>query len=83
MSEQIRMSRELVTLRDDVPVTEPWRDFAVRDPEPATLLGFIDTMEFRTLGRRVREHFAKEQRVQTLRPRRQAMAQPWPRPERR
>ena len=30
------------------------------------LLQFIDAMEFRTLGRRVREHFAKEKGVQIV-----------------
>jgi len=62
-AEQIRLSKQLVTLKDDVPVEEPWENFAVRDPEPSTLLQFIDAMEFRTLGRRVREHFAKEKGV--------------------
>ena len=59
-ADQIRLSRTLVTLRDDVDVEEPWESFAVREPEAATLLEFLDVMEFRTLGRRVREHFAKE-----------------------
>ncbi len=65
-ADQIRLSRELVTLKDDVPVEEKWESFAVRDPEPTTLLQFIDAMEFRTLGRRVREHFAKEKGVQIV-----------------
>ena len=59
--EQIRLSKMLVTLKDDVPVTAPWRDFAVRAPEQAALLAFLDAMEFRTLGRRVREYGAKPQ----------------------
>ncbi len=59
-AEQIRLSKTLVTLKDDVPVEEPWESFSVRNPEPSTLLQFVDAMEFRTLGRRVREHFAKE-----------------------
>jgi DNA polymerase I len=59
-ADQIRLSKTLVTLKDDVPVEEPWEGFAVRDPEASTLLQFLDAMEFRTLGRRVREHFAKE-----------------------
>jgi DNA polymerase-1 len=65
-AEQIRLSRQLVTLKDDVEVEEKWESFAVRDPEPSTLLQFIDAMEFRTLGRRVREHFAKEKGVQIV-----------------
>ncbi len=65
-ADQIRLSRTLVTLRDDVAIEEKWESFAVRDPEPATLLQFLDTMEFRTLSRRVREHFAKEKGVQIV-----------------
>jgi DNA polymerase-1 len=65
-AEQIRLSKRLVTLKDDVQVEEPWESFAVRDPEPSTLLQFIDAMEFRTLGRRVREHFAKEKGVEIV-----------------
>jgi DNA polymerase-1 len=65
-ADQIRLSRELVTLKDDVAVEEKWEDFALREPDPAMLLQFIDAMEFRTLGRRVREHFAKEKGVQIV-----------------
>ncbi|MCX7359582.1 MAG: DNA polymerase I [Alphaproteobacteria bacterium] len=65
-ADQIRLSRELVTLKDDVAVEEKWESFALREPDPAMLLQFIDTMEFRTLGRRVREHFAKEKGVQIV-----------------
>lgn len=65
-ADQIRLSKELVTLRDDVDVPEKWETFGVRDPEPATLLQFLDAMEFRTLSRRVREHFAKEKGVQIV-----------------
>ncbi|MGE0597438.1 MAG: DNA polymerase I [Hyphomonadaceae bacterium] len=59
-ADQIRLSRELVTLKDDVAVEEQWPSFAVREPEKATLLQFLDAMEFRTLARRVREAAAKE-----------------------
>jgi DNA polymerase-1 len=65
-ADQIRISRQLVTLKDDVKVEEKWESFTVRDPEPGPLLQFIDAMEFRTLGRRVREHFAKEKGVQIV-----------------
>ncbi len=60
-AEQIRISKQLVTLKDDVPVEEAWKSFEVREPDLATLLQFLDTMEFRTLARRVREQAAKEQ----------------------
>jgi DNA polymerase I len=56
----IRLSKVLVTLKDDVAVEEKWEDFALREPDPSMLLQFLDAMEFRTLARRVREHYAKE-----------------------
>ncbi len=59
-ADQIRLSRTLVTLRDDVAAPEAWPSFAVREPEKAALLQFLDAMEFRTLARRVREAAAKE-----------------------
>jgi DNA polymerase-1 len=59
-AELIRLSKVLVTLRDDVPVSEKWEDFAVRALDQGPVLQFLDAMEFRTLSRRVREHFAKE-----------------------
>ncbi len=65
-ADQIRLSRVLVTLKDDVAVEEKWEDFAVREPDPAMLLQFLDAMEFRTLSRRVREHYAKEKGLQIV-----------------
>ncbi|MGE3143038.1 MAG: DNA polymerase I, partial [Hyphomonadaceae bacterium] len=58
-AEQIRISKALVTLKDDVPVSEPWESFGVREPDAAPLLKFLEQMEFRTLTRRVREQAAK------------------------
>ena len=57
-ADQIRISKALVTLKDDVEVEEHLENFAVRDFEDGVLLKFLDEMEFRTLGRRVREHLA-------------------------
>ena len=59
-ADQIRLSKTLVTLKDDVAVEEGWEGFAVRDPDPGMLLQFLDAMEFRTLSRRVREFYARE-----------------------
>lgn len=59
-ADQIRMSRDLVTLKDDVPLDVPMEDLAVADPDPTTLLGFLEKMEFRTITRRVRETFELE-----------------------
>lgn len=52
-ADQIRLSRELVRLTCDAPAPEAIDDFAVRDPDPATLSAFLETMEFRSLQRRV------------------------------
>ena len=54
-AEAIRLSKELVTLKDDVALAEPWEAHPMREPDPATLLAFLDHMEFKTLARRVRE----------------------------
>jgi DNA polymerase-1 len=48
-----RVSRRLVLLRDDVPVSEPLDDLHVRDPQAETLLAFLKEMEFRTLATKV------------------------------
>jgi len=48
-----RTSRELVRLRDDVPVTQGLDDFAIRPVPQEELLAFLDAMEFRTLKARV------------------------------
>ncbi|WP_183213725.1 DNA polymerase I [Brevundimonas variabilis] len=52
-ADQIRLSRELVRLTCDAPAPEAIADFAVRDPDPATLSAFLEQMEFRSLARRV------------------------------
>ncbi len=58
--EQILLSKQLVTLCDTVELEHAWQSFTMREPEPSTLLQFVDAMEFRSLARRVRETFAKE-----------------------
>ena len=52
-ADQIRLSRQLVTLDCEAPAPEPIADFAVRDPDPETLAAFLDRMEFRSLRSRV------------------------------
>ncbi|WP_254063157.1 DNA polymerase I [Caulobacter sp. S45] len=54
-ADQVRISRQLVTLADDAPVPDPVSDFVVRAPDPAVLAQFLNEMEFRTLARRVSE----------------------------
>jgi len=59
-ADQVRISRDLVTLKRDVPLEVPVEDLAVADPEPATLIEFLEKMEFRTITRRVRETLEME-----------------------
>ena len=59
-ADQIRLSRELVTLTCDAPAPEPIDAFAVRDPDPDKLAAFLDKMEFRSLARRVGDGKAPE-----------------------
>ncbi len=59
-ADQIRLSRALVALRDDVPLPVSLDHLAIRDPDPKVLLSFLAEMEFRTLVRRVAERFGLE-----------------------
>ncbi|MEM0985309.1 MAG: DNA polymerase I [Pseudomonadota bacterium] len=59
-AEDIRVSKALVTLKDDVPVEVGLEELGVADPDPKTLIGFLEDMEFRTITRRVKEHFEQE-----------------------
>ncbi len=52
-ADQIRLSRQLVTLDCSAPAPEPIDDFVVRDPDPEALGAFLDRMEFRSLRSRV------------------------------
>ena len=52
-ADQIRVSRELVTLKLDTPLDVTPEDLEVKDPDPDTLLGFLAEMEFRTLTTRI------------------------------
>ncbi|WP_425089180.1 DNA polymerase I [Stappia sp.] len=54
-ADQARISRELVTLKDDVPVVEPVEALAVTLPDATRTLAFLKAMEFSTLTRRVAE----------------------------
>lgn len=48
-AELARISRELVWLRDDVPVQDKLEDFELCEPAPATLRPFLEEQEFKTL----------------------------------
>ncbi|MBS29248.1 MAG: DNA polymerase I [Alphaproteobacteria bacterium] len=56
-AEQARISRELVRLKDDVKTGHKVEDFALKDPDPATVVAFLKEMEFRTLTQRVENRF--------------------------
>lgn len=51
-ADQIRMCRELVRLRDDVPLEWNLGEFALRQPVPETVFSFLLEQEFRTIVRR-------------------------------
>ena len=57
---QVLISKKLVQLDENVPVEVPVEDLAVCDPDPKTLIDFLEKMEFRTITRRVRETFEAE-----------------------
>ena len=59
-AEQARISRELVTLKQDVPTEIGVERFALRDPIPDTLLGFLRDMEFNSLTKRIAEGLGVE-----------------------
>lgn len=69
-ADQIRLSRELVRLTCDAPAPEAIADFAVRDPDPTTLSAFLETMEFRSLQRRVGDGKAGPSEVSAFAPKR-------------
>ncbi|HEY7548512.1 MAG TPA: DNA polymerase I [Hyphomicrobiaceae bacterium] len=52
---QARLSRELVQLKDDVPLGVPSEQLGVRDPDADTLMRFLREMEFTTLTKRISE----------------------------
>jgi DNA polymerase-1 len=59
-TENARISLKLVQLNDRVPLKTPLAEFAVHDPEPAALVGFLKAMEFFALGKRAAAHFGIE-----------------------
>ncbi len=59
-AEMARLSKVLVTLKDDVPVEVPLEQLGVSDPDPAPLLAFLTEMEFRTLTTRVAQTLGAE-----------------------
>ena len=56
-AEQIKLSRELVTLDCNTPLTFALEDLEFRAPIPGQLLDFLTKMEFRTLTKRIAQKF--------------------------
>jgi len=56
----IRISRQLVSLHDDVQGLPALDDYAIAKPDPDTIMGFLREMEFNTLTRRVAEKLGIE-----------------------
>ncbi len=52
-ADQIRLSRDLVTLKCDTPLDFTLDSLEVREPDPEALVAFLNAMEFRTLTKRV------------------------------
>ncbi len=55
-AEQARISRDLVTLKQDVPVVDTLDDLRLHDPVADTLLGFMQEMEFTKLTTRIADN---------------------------
>jgi DNA polymerase-1 len=58
-ADQIRLSRQLVTLKDDAVLPFALDDLEVRAPDAEALLGFLTAMEFRTLTRRIADKMGR------------------------
>ncbi|WP_019960551.1 DNA polymerase I [Woodsholea maritima] len=67
-AEDARVSRQLVTLKQDVPLSEGLEAFGAADPHPDNLLPFMKAMEFRTLTRRVQDMLGDDAPVEADNP---------------
>ena len=56
----IRLSKDLVTLKRDVPVLVPLDELGLVTPDGKTLVGYFKALEFTTLTKRAAESFAVE-----------------------
>jgi len=68
-ADQIRLSRQLVTLTCDTPLPEPIDDLAIADFDKEKLADFLAKMEFSTLSRRVSGGERPEARPTVMPPR--------------
>ncbi|MEM6466287.1 MAG: DNA polymerase, partial [Pseudomonadota bacterium] len=65
-ADQIRLSRDLVTLDQNTPDLEALDTLEVRDPVADDLMAFLSLMEFRTLTKRVADKLGVEAPVVTV-----------------
>ena len=59
-AEQARISRQLVTLKDDVPLEIAIETLGVQDPNAESLLSYLRALEFNTLTKRIAEALGVE-----------------------
>ncbi len=52
-ADMARISRELVTLKQDVKINTPASEFSITEPEPKILISFLRDMELNTLTQRI------------------------------
>jgi DNA polymerase-1 len=55
-----RLSRQLVTLKDDVPVEVPLEDFSTKEIDPDIFLQFLHDQSFKSLITRIESKFAQQ-----------------------
>jgi len=55
-----RTSRELVTLKQDVPVTSPLESFVLEAPDPDRLIAFLEQQGFKSILNRVKAELARD-----------------------
>ncbi len=59
-ADNIRLSKQLVTLKRDVPLDVTFKDLEIADPESETLFTFLRAQEFRTIVRRAATYLKVE-----------------------
>lgn len=59
-ADMARLSRDLVTLRVDVPIDVPLSDFDVREPDPEVLMSFLREQGFKSLVTTIEGRFGLE-----------------------
>ncbi len=67
-ADQARISKELVTLKTDAPITDKVEDFSIRAIDREKLLAFLNEMEFTTLTRRVSADLGGDENTSVVSP---------------